>query len=473
MVDADCPSGQVCNLTCDCDSDNNTTCEITGPTDKGRCQIDLQIECASSADCPGGQPCQRFFGPPLPLNAGGTPTCVTTFFADDITGTADAKTGEGDIAANLRSRVHLGISIDQPCPRCGALGQQPALAIGDTFTCESGPQDGQPCTVEAISSVWGGLSSDCPPAATANVSGQGLVINFSKVTTGTVTKDAVLPCADFPSLHPSGGGAVCLDDFSACSSNADCTRCVGDPATHCTSDADCGGNGPCAEAPSQPIACGIYCHCGFCNGDPDKPCFADDECAAGETCSATAGPSQSNANSCKNFVCGLTEPESCCTAADGAACTNPTGTQSECSILTYITCSTNADCPAGAGVCNIFPTPCFENQITREGVPSPLGSYCAEDPDNAAPCTSNADCAKGACEPDTSRPSTAALFCIPPTASPSVNDAGGIPGPGAILFDAALRMCRCGNAELECDEQCDDGNNTNGDGCDEACRLEP
>ncbi len=472
VVDSDC-SGESCDFTCDCDSNTNTTCEVTGPTDRGRCQVDLQIECDSSADCPGGQPCWKFFGPPLPLNAGGTPTCVTTFFADNITGTADSKSGESDIAANLRSRVHLGISLDQPCPRCGALGD-PNLSIGSTaFTCEGGPQAGQACTVGAISSVWGGLSSDCPPAATANVSGQGLVVNFSRVTTGTVSKQATLPCADFPSLHPSGGGAVCLDDFTACSSNADCTRCVGDPTTACASDADCAGSGPCAEAPAQPISCGLYCHCGFCDGDPDKPCFGDDECSGTEVCSGTVGPSQSNANSCKNFICGLTGAESCCTADDGADCSLATGTRSECSILTYIECSSNADCPAGAGVCNIFPTPCFENEITRSGVPSPLGSYCADDPDNPAACTSNADCAKGACESDTSRPSSAALFCLPPTASPSVNGAGGIPGPGAILFDATLRVCRCGNSEIECDEACDDGNNANGDGCDEACRIEP
>jgi proprotein convertase subtilisin/kexin type 5 len=32
--------------------------------------------------------------------------------------------------------------------------------------------------------------------------------------------------------------------------------------------------------------------------------------------------------------------------------------------------------------------------------------------------------------------------------------------------------CRCGDGKVGCSEQCDDGNNVNGDGCDQACRTE-
>ena len=39
----------------------------------------------------GGQ-CVKFFGPPLPLSAEGTPTCITTYFQEDISGTADTAT---------------------------------------------------------------------------------------------------------------------------------------------------------------------------------------------------------------------------------------------------------------------------------------------------------------------------------------------------------------------------------------------
>jgi len=65
-----------------------------------------------------------------------------------------------------------------------------------------------------------------------------------------------------------------------------------------------------------------------------------------------------------------------------------------------------------------------------------------------------------------------ALFCVPPTASASINAAGGIPGPGAITFKSAILSYRCGNGVTEGVEECDDGNNSNGDGCNEVCETE-
>ena len=48
-----------------------------------------------------------------------------------------------------------------------------------------------------------------------------------------------------------------------------------------------------------------------------------------------------------------------------------------------------------------------------------------------------------------------------------------LPGPAhPAVYDIAF-ACRCGDGETACDEQCDDGNNANGDGCDQACRNEP
>jgi cysteine-rich repeat protein len=32
--------------------------------------------------------------------------------------------------------------------------------------------------------------------------------------------------------------------------------------------------------------------------------------------------------------------------------------------------------------------------------------------------------------------------------------------------------CRCGDGVVGCVEECDDGNQGNGDGCDQICRLE-
>lgn len=471
-VDADC-SGETCDLTCDCDSDDNTTCEVTGPVGGRNCLVAMHKSCETNADCGAGEgTCENFFGPPLPLSAEGTPTCVTTYFQEDISGTADTATGEGEASAFLRSRVHLGITLPKPCPRCGALAQNPS--VGDAFTCDGGPRNGQACTVEAVSPEFGGTSKDCPPDATSNVSGVGLAINFRSVSTGTRGIDALLPCGgSLAQLHPSNGGGVCLDTFAPCDTNADCLRCTGDPTTACASNADCTGNGTCGAAPEHPISCGVYCHCGFCDGDPEAPCFSDAECEAGQTCEQGSGATQQlQGNKCTDLSCGLGGAEQCCSSGD-ANCANPTPLVGECVDQPFRGCSNNSDCTnAGAtGPCNLFNRPCFENRIERTGVASPLGSYCVDDPDVGA-CTTNADCNVGNCVTDTSEPTTVALFCVPPTASASINAAGGIPGPGAISFKSAILSYRCGDGSQDGIEECDDGNNTNGDGCDEICRLE-
>ncbi len=78
-IDTDCTGGATCDLTCDCDSQNDTVCEISGPTHEQRCLVSLAL-CNSNADCAGaaGGECVRFFRPPLGLSAGGTPARLTS-----------------------------------------------------------------------------------------------------------------------------------------------------------------------------------------------------------------------------------------------------------------------------------------------------------------------------------------------------------------------------------------------------------
>jgi hypothetical protein len=468
-VDADCAAG-TCDLTCNCDSSNEAAaeCEITGPIGPKRCLVDINVLCETADDCPGSQSCEAFFGPPLPLSAEGTPTCITSYFQEPISGTSNAVTGETNATALLRSRVHLGIQLAMPCPRCGELS--PTLELGDMFTCEGGPNNGAACTVEAISPDFGGVSTECPPDATANVSGQGLIIDFKNVGTGTEEITAELPCGG--TLGALQG--FCIDDFSVCSDNNDCLRCVDDPTVQCSSDGDC-ATGSCGAAPDQPISCGPFCHCGFCDGDPDQPCFSNAECDAPDECVQTPGTTeQLQGNNCTDLTCGVVNDERCCSSDDGALCTLPTPKIGSCSEASFRGCGSNSDCAANnAGECLFEDRPCFEDVISRTGSPSPLGSYCVEDEADFTECTTNADCTTGACVADSSRPQTVALFCIPPTASASINAAGGIPGPGAITFNSAVIVCRCGDGEIGCGEECDDGNDVAGDGCDDGCRLEP
>jgi len=469
--DSDCEGAATCDLTCNCNG-GDTECEITGPTHGKNCVTNL-AECETNADCPTAVACVHTFGPPLPLSSGGNPVCVLTLFDGAITGTADSATGEGVAAVNLRSRVFLGIGIDQPCPRCGEVGEDPE--VGDQFTCDGGQFPGAPCIVEGVNPNFGGTSRDCPPSLGASISGSGLAIRFSQVTTGLTTKTAQLPCSDGSFLgHPTRNNAKCIDKTAIgdplCTSNADCRRCTGNITIACSDNGDCSGNGTCAEAPDQPVTCGYWCHCGFCNNNPLLPCFENGDCPNGQTCVAGTGNGtqqnspQKKPNDCisDKFICGGADDEKCENTLQGT-----------CELESFRACTENSTCQnQGAGDCVFDFRPCFEPTITRQGSGSPLGSYCRSGDDKST-CASNADCDPGVeCVADASRPTTVALFCVPATTSSTINSAGGITGPGAVRFESFIKVCRCGDGKIECDEECEDGNTISGDGCDSGCRQE-
>ncbi|MFN2424985.1 MAG: hypothetical protein ABR587_00910 [Candidatus Binatia bacterium] len=496
--DDDCSGNGVCLASCDCNDD--TSCEVTGPTHEQKCLTTLAdcvadrcivsgsttaTVCETNADCGAGTctgsiacapgvPCVHTFGPPLPQASGATPICIVTYFDGPLTGTADSGTGETLLSASLRSRIYLGnAGVEKPCPVCGAPEQDPKP--GDVFTCDGGLFNGASCTVEGVSPVFGGTSCDCPP--TPRQFSSTLAIRFNEVTTGTSTRTAQLPCKFFGfTANPTvpGSNPKCLDKVGAsdpvCSSNSDCMRCTEETSTTCTNNADCAGSGTCAEAPDQPVTCGYWCNCGLCGGDPLLPCFGDEDCPGETTCEVGPGTGtqasapQTRSNNCSNdkFICG----------GDGIAERCETTLLGTCSQARYYPCESDADCEnQGAGVCVIEPRPCFEPRITRSGEPSPLGKYCAVEDKT---CDTNADCTgqDDLCVEDASRPRTAALFCVATSASAAVNSAVGIMGPGAIVQKSLVEVCRCGDSELGCDEECDDGNTGNGDGCDDLCQGE-
>ncbi len=463
---ADCPANGTCKRTCDCVDD--TTCELAGPVGPKRCRTTL-AECTSNADCAAGVPCMDTFSPPQPLSSGGTPTCIVPFFQESIHGTADVASGEVLLeGATLLWRIVLGITLDQPCPRCGQTGQQPA--IGDAFTCEGGQSPGEACTVDAVHPYFGGTSYDCPPNLSSAIMGNGQTVRLQALTTGNTTRTAQLPCSDFSfQSHPSRGNGKCGDNNAACTSNADCTRCSEDPTTACASNADCTDKGACAEAPDQPVTCGFWCHCGFCNNDPNLPCFQDGDCGDGKICMVGTGGStaqnapQKKPNDCSGdkFICGLSEDETCDSTPTGA-----------CSEQPWRNCQDDLVCETnGAGTCVLEPRSCFEPRVTRHGEPSALAGHCEAD---GGPCSNNADCATigDACLSRTMAPALEALGCMPASSSNAVNSVHGTTGPASLRLEQLLRWCSCGDSELGCSEQCDDGNQIPGDGCDERCREE-
>lgn len=487
--DSDCDNSD-CRPTCDCVVDQS--CEFAGPVGQKHCVTTLK-DCDTNADCPSGAACRSSVGPPLPLSSGGTPVCVQSHYEEALTGTANAGTGEVLASAVVKARIHLGIAISKPCPRCGPPEQSPK--VGDTFTCEGGQYPGEACTVDAVSDLFGGTSFDCPNQLQSKVMGAGATLRLREITTGTTTKTAKLPCANFafrgnPLNAPTNPGK-CLDNAAACSSNADCRRCSGDPATACTGNSDCSGKGACAEAPDQPVSCGFWCSCGFCDNNPNLPCFDTGECPEGQACQAGTGAGtaqnspQQRPNDCTvdKFVCGTQADEECATTTQGTCSLEP---WRSCAADSS-TCQDNA-----AGQCIVQTRSCFEPRLTRSGQPGPVGAFCAVD---GSACSSNADCrrcdgdasqacagngdcgevgpcAAGPCVGPAAAPETVALVCMPATSSSSINAVGGLTGPAAFRGHSLVEICSCGDGTIGCGEECDDGNRAHGDGCDENCRVE-
>ena len=141
-----------------CDQTSNPMCTANGPT---------------GANSVNGQ----FFGPPLPLIAGGVPVCVINRFSGDATGMGNIQTGEMNGLIPLFSDV-FATDATRVCPQCLS------------GTCDSGSKRGVSCHVDGSVVVANSLatnknfqlSKDCPPLGNPLST---LVINLP-ITTGTI-----------------------------------------------------------------------------------------------------------------------------------------------------------------------------------------------------------------------------------------------------------------------------------------------
>jgi len=358
---------------CRCANDNRQVCD--------------QPFVADANDC-GGDVCNCYFGVPLPLSSANTPACVVNRFRQDVTGTVNVDTGEGETQVRLASVVFLGISTIEPCPSCGGTCTAPAGSVGtpcgvdldcDTEfgdgsgvcgnfdpvpddgvrqgTCRSGPNHGQSCDAgarhESFPAPGGGRQSlDCFPSNGLNVSGTGLKIDLDQGTS-IKTLSVGVTCG-FPPFF--------VDE----------------------------------------------CHCGQCSGDTTIPCNDDTPCTqAGAGTCVRAGNNDPLANQCAgNGICNdVGGGEAVCDqgpsdlSCDGIVTANGSG---------FLKCVAQPDCdafPGGlAGNCTIpKDRECFLDTIVATGAP---------DPQN---------------------PVGAAAFCIAKTSNPGINSVAGLPGPGRVV----------------------------------------
>jgi len=213
----------------DCDGASQPVCQATGPTGKGSLNGET-------------------FGPPLPLFSSNVPVCVVNRFADPVNkAVVNVQTGIFDATTtpvHLKSDVYLTNSPPKDvCPICTGS------SIGATGTCDSGPNQGQSCTVEGIVIVNNPpavvnkkytLSSSCPPDPA----------QFK------ATLDITLPLTNDPA-KPSTLAANAAGSFP-CPGQTQHDECGGTPC-----NVDCSG--------TKPLRGGLNQVC--CASDGTTPCF--------------------------------------------------------------------------------------------------------------------------------------------------------------------------------------------------------
>jgi hypothetical protein len=342
--------------------------------------------CTAASVCPGGicaaaGTCEFSFGTYLPLAAGGVSTCVGNQINGAITGTANVETGASATSASLISKVFNGITLSNPCPQC----------VGDTTTndgarqgtCSGGQRSGKACDVNGSSpnASFGSTSLDCPPLAGAAIA--SLSIDLSN-TTGTKvrTTSTANPLCNAPGWTTLRCQCDTCNNAtsSPCSTNADCSggavcglkRCVGgtNALATCTTGSQCPGS-----ACSKPGAATAANQCDAASGD----------------CVADAGTPSPN-----DRVCMSGPLEKFCGPVE-----------------TFRGCAVDSDCIRPGDTCSVqrFRN-CFDNGTPGETI---TASGVQNAPVN-----------------DQSDPTLAALFCVGPTTSASVNSAAGLPGLGRL-----------------------------------------
>ncbi|MBI5504422.1 MAG: hypothetical protein HY899_06450, partial [Deltaproteobacteria bacterium] len=251
-------------VTLDCD-DDCAHCSLALDPRKGqpdsncRCAGNPTIACdtingADTDDCGAiNNQCRCYLGPPLPVSVSSAPTCEPVLIVSDYDGTVDIGTGQWQQHSPLAALIHIGDSVAKPCPTCeGDVIANDGVRDG---TCNGGARSAQPCDVNGVHSTFGELSHDCQPVAGANISGSGLLLDFTFDTTRS-SMDFTLPC-DSPST------GLCP-----------CRVCSGNSSIGCHDDAICAANG--AGACSGTGGAGV--HPNACNGEV---CGEDGQCTDG------------------------------------------------------------------------------------------------------------------------------------------------------------------------------------------------
>jgi hypothetical protein len=225
----DLHDGFVARMNLDCSDSSCSSCALSTNCEAGncRCSNNATIECGSAPAggpftqdiCGAGNVCRPQLGPPLPLNIGGNPVCMTNPIVSELTGTTNVGTGAWSMQLKDTPKFHIGITEAKPCPTCSGA------TLGASGSCSGGANNGAACVTNAIHPDFGNLSYKCQPTLATNIAGAGLKLTIN-LTSGSVSLPAGDPC-DAPL-----GATMCT-----------CGACTGDLSTPCNGDADCSGAG--------------------------------------------------------------------------------------------------------------------------------------------------------------------------------------------------------------------------------------
>ena len=319
-----------------------------------------------------------------------------------------------------------------------ACGQTPPDAAGGPPT-NSGPpscltpQQGCPCTPGSVAACGKHVNEDlnfiycyqgtryCEPSGVYGDCVEGTVVPKSVSSVYTQALGTPAPCV---------AGAVSTGPLRVCSGG----KRQGD---FCNTNADCSpGRKKCAGGPHDGNNCKDDSHCdlpglchgfnGECNGGTrhNKGCDGDLECPGG-TCNINTG---GNSGICALHV-GICRNG----ANDGEACNSDADCLGE-------------RCEPGHGTC--------------------VGGR-----KNNKKCKHDSQCKGGTCTGEDGGATTlnpCDPYCNQTTDTPVGFDAG----PAFGLREGGLMVAGCGDGVLQANEDCDDGNNTSGDGCSSTCFLE-
>jgi hypothetical protein len=251
--DTPLPRGLALDLDVACDTADAGscgTCALGARPAERRCFNDASRTCDGDADCVSGR-CVALFGPPIPLSAAGTPSCLLVELTALGPGTLVPATGETSLPIGMGWTLFAGLELAAPCPVCDGA------ALGAHGVCRGGLRDGAACVVGASDALLGNTSFDCPPNPGAKIGDFGFAM---RLTTATATLAPAERCVGAPFA-----GAPCY-----CPAQTIANTCLGG---HCEEDVS--GEGLCAEGPAD----------GLCAREPFRNCRDDAGCpGAGDRC---------------------------------------------------------------------------------------------------------------------------------------------------------------------------------------------